>query len=414
MARYTSFMESLGHYLLRERIALPGVGAVEAFEGQDVRTGMDVLVFKPLLEPPPELSMPHTLSWVDCYENAWIAEIPLGAVKAAWLAERIDAARLTGWCKQLLVVLQRVQEQGLPIGYIIPELIWARGSRVWLAGVGVPSPAHTWDFAGLLNTVKVLAGEAYPALPWREALENYVTGQLEYAALIEQLEASALGRSGLEAYPPAQDLDHLRSERLEARRARAQDELVANSPSTASSSLEDAQLRADQPGLEVDTPKPAHSKSLRVQVSEPAPPTLTVTPPRRIRIEERLEPPFAVVEPPLPSRRMALLWLWLIPLLLLVGGAGLWLRSRVPSSVQATVYPVEFRLQPPGPSASLIILETPEGSKMPLNTEVVQLPGQLTFDKPGIYRIRVRVQGRAPVESLIEVPNPGGVTIILK
>jgi hypothetical protein len=111
---------------------------------------------------------------------------------------------------------------------------------------------------------------------------------------------------------------------------------------------------------------------------------------------------------------MALVWLWLIPLLLLLGGTGLWLRSRVPSSTQATVYPVEFRLQPPGPSASLVIIETPEGSKMPLNTEVAQLPGQVEFDKPGIYRIRVRVQGRMPVESLIEVPNPGGVTITLK
>lgn len=158
-------MESLGHYLLRERIALPGVAAVEAFEGQDVRTGIDVLVFKPLPEPPPKLSIPHTLSWVDCEEKAWIAEIPVGAVRTTWLAGRVELARLTQWCKQLLTVLNRVQEQGIPVGYIIPELIWARGSRVWLGGVGVPNPEHTWDFVGLLNTIKVLAGEAYPALP---------------------------------------------------------------------------------------------------------------------------------------------------------------------------------------------------------------------------------------------------------
>ncbi len=390
-------MESLGHYLLRERIALPGVAAVEAFEGQDVRTGIDVLVFKPLPEPPPKLSIPHTLSWVDCEEKDWIAEIPVGAVRTTWLAGRVELARLTQWCKQLLTVLNRVQEQGIPVGYIIPELIWARGSRVWLGGVGVPNPEHTWDFVGLLNTIKVLAGEAYPALPWREALENYATGQLEFAALIEQLEAPA---------PPRQDLAQAQGEPFST--------AGADSSRETPPALDESEAQALVEAEQKDVLKPAHSKSLKVHISEPAVSTPTATPPRRIRIEERLEPPFEVVEPPLPSRRMALVWLWLIPLLLLLGGTGLWLRSRVPSSTQATVYPVEFRLQPPGPSASLVIIETPEGSKMPLNTEVAQLPGQVEFDKPGIYRIRVRVQGRMPVESLIEVPNPGGVTITLK
>lgn len=116
----------------------------------------------------------------------------------------------------------------------------------------------------------------------------------------------------------------------------------------------------------------------------------------------------------MPSRRAVALWIWLIPLVLLLAGLGWWVRSRTPSSTPVTVYPVEFRLQPPGPGASLIILEAPEGSQMPLNIEVAQLPGRVDFDRPGIYRIRVRVQGRVPVESLIEVPNPGGVTISLR
>ena len=159
--------------------------------------------------------------------------------------------------------------------------------------------------------------------------------------------------------------------------------------------------------------KPSLSKSLNIQVNEPSPAATSFTPPRRIRIEERLEPPFEVIEPP-PQNQRALPWLWLIPLFLLLAGVGLWIRSRGTLVEQPTVYPVEFRLQPPGPSASLIILEIPEGSKMPLNTEVARLPGRVEFDKTGIYRIRVQVQGRVPVESLIEVPNPGGVTISLR
>ncbi|GIW30227.1 MAG: hypothetical protein KatS3mg071_0401 [Meiothermus sp.] len=418
-------MESLGHYLLRERIVLPGVGAMEAFEGQDVRTGIDVLAFRPISEPLPALSMPHTLPWIDQEGDAWIAEIPVGAVKTAWLAGRLDIARLTQWCKQLVTVLHWAQERDIPVGYVIPELIWARGSRIWLGGVGVSNPGHARDFPGLLNTVKVLAGEAYPALPWREALEDYVAGHIDYSALLQQLE--------VEGESPVPDPHHLRADALEARRARAAGGGMGDAVQGegASSSLEARRARAagegsvqDEATVEAsdkspataapDSERQAHSKSLHVEVSQPTSPPATSTPPRRIRIEERLEPPFEVLEPPLPSRRAVALWMWLIPLVLLLAGLGWWVRSRTPSSTALTVYPVEFRLQPPGPGASLIILEAPEGSQMPLNIEVAQLPGRVDFDRPGIYRIRVRVQGRVPVESLIEVPNPGGVTISLR
>ncbi|MCS7069524.1 MAG: hypothetical protein NZN28_12975 [Meiothermus sp.] len=370
-------MERLGHYLLRGRISLPGESATEVYEGQDIRTGIEVLAFKPLEGEPPRLSIPHALSWIDREEDAWIAEIPVGAVQTSWLAGRVEVARLVQWVKQLLGVLKQAQDHDIPVGHIIPELIWARGSRVWLGGVGVANPQQKWDFAGLLNTVRVIAGDAYPALPWREALENYVTGQLEYAALMEQLEAAAV------TLPP----------------------VSVASPVVATPS---------EPAPEPPPSRPATSKSLKVQVSEPAAPRPMPSPPRRIRIEERLEPPFEVIEPAPASRRAFLWWLLLIPSVLLVGGMGLWLRSRVPSSGSTSVYPVEFRLQPSGPTASIVVLEIPEGSKMPLNTEIARLPGRVDFDKPGIYRIRVRVQGRAPVESLIEVPNPGGVTISLR
>ncbi len=448
-------MESLGHYLLRGRIALPGGSATEVYEGQDVRTGIEVLAFKPLTGEPPRSTLPNTLTWIDREKDVWIAEIPIGAVQTSWLAGRVEVARLLQWVKQLLGVLKHAQEQDIPVGYILPELIWARGSRIWLGGVGVANPEQKWDFAGLLNTVRVIAGDAYPALPWREALEHYVTGQLEYAALVEQLETAgasakggqrpvdpsqptssletlASGRTSQETPSASQDPSRVRSERLEAEGASGggiSGQFTLSQD--ASSSLEARRVRAsgqspvdpsaDERASKSETTepnpnpsKPVTSKSLKVQVSEPTIPPPAAASPRRIRIEERLEPPFEVLEPPSQSRRAALLWLWLIPLLLLLAGAGLWIRSRNASFGQATAYPVEFRLQPPGPSASLVILEIPEGSKMPLNTEVAQLPGRVDFDKPGVYRIRVRVQGRVPVESLIEVPNPGGVTISLR
>jgi|GEM_PF-146358 len=420
-------MESLGHYLLRERIVLPGVGAMEAFEGQDVRTGIDVLAFRPISEPLPALSMPHTLPWIDQEGDAWIAEIPVGAVKTAWLAGRLDIARLTQWCKQLVTVLHWAQERDIPVGYVIPELIWARGSRIWLGGVGVPNPGHARDFSGLLNTIKVFAGEAYPALPWREALEDYVAGHRDYTALLERLElegetpasksSSSDPQAAVRTSPPAQDPSRPHADPLEARRARAGGEGVGDAVGGERAQDEMTPDKSPAKATSQDAPdaeKQTHSKSLNVEVNEPAQPAAASTPPRRIRIEERLEPPFEVLEPPLPSRRTVALWIWLIPLVLLLAGLGWWMRSRTPSPAATAVYPVEFRLQPPGPGASLAILEAPEGSQMPLNTEIAQLPGRVDFDRPGIYRIRVRVQGRAPVESLIEVPNPGGVTISLQ
>jgi hypothetical protein len=370
-------MESLGHYLLRGRIALPGGSATEVYEGQDVRTGIEVLAFRPLPEEPPKLSIPYTLAWIAQEQEVWIAEIPVGAVQISWLAGRVEEARLVQWVKQLLSVLQDAQKNDIPVGYIMPELIWARGSRVWLGGVGVANPDHKWDFAGLISTVRVIASDAYAALPWREALENYVTGQLEYTALVEQLEAAAT------ALPPV---------------------------SVVTPVLPTPTEPAD-PNLSKPT-----SKSLTVQVSEAQlpPPPAAGTPPRRIRIEDRIEPSFEVIEPPPTSRRAFLFWLWVIPLLLLAGGVGLWLRERAQPPAQPTVYSVEFRLQPPGPRASIAVLEIPQGSRMPLNTTIAEVPGRVEFDQPGVYRIRVQVQGRAPVEALIEVPNPAGITISLQ
>ncbi|WP_027881354.1 hypothetical protein [Meiothermus rufus] len=365
-------MESLGHYLLRGPLALPEGGATEVYEGQDVRTGIEVLAFRPCSGEPPRLAFAQALPWIDHLEQAWIAEVPVGAVQASWLVGQVEPVRLAQWVKQLVGLLEQARAQDIPIGRIIPELIWVRGSRAWLGGVGVEVPEQRWDFSGLLQAIRAIAKETYPTLPWREVLEGYLTGQVGHAQLLEQLEAF-IAAPEAEVAPTAQ-------------------ESAPTEPSSAAS--------------------PPPNKSLKVEQEEPPPPP--PPPPRRIRIEERLEPPFEVLEPPQTSRRALLFWLWLVPLFLLLGGVGLWWRYRPPPSPRATGYPVVFRLEPSAARASLAVLEAPEGSAMPLGVELAELPGEVTFDRPGIYRIRVRVPGRAPVDALIEVPNPGGVTIQLR
>lgn len=360
-------MENLGHYLLSARISLPGDTPLEVYEGQDVRTGIVVMVFKPLSEELPKTNIPGALAWLDKEDSAWIAEVPVGSVQTSMLAGRVEPARILGWAKQLVQVVHAADEQGIPIGWIVPELVWARGSKVWLGGVGIVNPAQKIDYAGLLQTIRTIAGDTYQALPWCVALEKYATGELEYPALLEQLETVQPEPAPLEAAPSNPE------------------------------------------------PQKPITKSLKVQEGEPQEPSTPPSiPPKRIRIEDSLNPSFEVLEPRTPSRRSITLWLLGVPFLLLISGLFFLLRPKPPSAPPSNTIPVEFRLQPPGPTASIEVLEVPEGSKLPLNTILAQVPGRVDFDRAGVYRIRVRVQGRAPVESIIEVPNPAGVTIALK
>ena len=173
-------MESLGHYLLREPILSGDVGKLEIFEGQDIRTGVTVLVFRSQTAVLPKLQLPSTMPWVDQEQNAWIANVPVGAVQASLLAGRVEVKRLSQWTKQLVELVHQAQQQQISIGCILPQLVWARGSKVWLGGVGIPADLQNWDFAGLLASIRHIAGDAYPALPWREALEHWVGGECEY------------------------------------------------------------------------------------------------------------------------------------------------------------------------------------------------------------------------------------------
>jgi hypothetical protein len=122
--------------------------------------------------------------------------------------------------------------------------------------------------------------------------------------------------------------------------------------------------------------------------------------PRVIRIEERDEPPFPVVEPSRPKNRRPLLALLL--LFALLGLLGLFLRPR-PTPAQG--YAMEFRTDPPTARAEVILLEVPEGSRMAPGQSFT-VPGRVEFDQKGVYRLRIRVPGRDPVDYLLEVPGP--------
>ncbi|MDX2004927.1 MAG: hypothetical protein SFU83_06585 [Meiothermus sp.] len=383
----TTAMENLGHYLLREPILSGDSSDLEIFEGQDVRTGVTVLVFRPTSGPAPKPGLPAMIPWIDQPEGAWVAGVPMGAVQTSLLAGRVELGRVAQWTRQLVELVHQAQVQNISVGHILPELIWARGSKVWLAGVGVPAEGRNWDFAGLLASVRRMAGDGYADLPWREALEGYCEGSVEYQELKERLEAA-----------PAEPLS--------------------------SPSIPVVAAPEPAPPPPPAEPKPlSTSKTLKVLEGESRdggavgqqPPTPQ---PRRVKISEPVVQP-ALPEYGQPRPRTGLLpWLLVAVVVAGLAAGGYWLYlNRTPSTpavTQPTEFPVEFRINPSTANANILILEAPSGSSMPINTVVLSLPGQIVFDRPGVYRIRIRVMGRTPIEQLITVPGPGSYSINLR
>lgn len=67
---------------------------------------------------------------------------------------------------------------------------------------------------------------------------------------------------------------------------------------------------------------------------------------------------------------------------------------------------MEFRTEPPTERAEVVLLEVPQGSRMVPGKVLLVAPGRAEFDQKGVYRLRIRVPGRDPVDYLLEVPGP--------
>lgn len=98
---------------------------------------------------------------------------------------------------------------------------------------------------------------------------------------------------------------------------------------------------------------------------------------------------------------LGVLGLSLLGLAALLGPRGWWAREGKDGP-----YLMEFRMDPPTAQAEVYLLEAPEGSQMRPGILLLTAPGQVEFDVKGMYRLRIRVLGREPVDYLLEVPSP--------
>ncbi|MEJ5336332.1 MAG: hypothetical protein WHT26_03415 [Thermus sp.] len=333
-------MEVLGTHWLRRIIAR--IPPLTVYEGQDTRTGTPVMVLKGAEGRP--LEGPALLPFLEALEDAWVLEWPLGAVPLSHYLGVADLERLAVWVRAMAQALKDLEAQGVAYAPRA-ELCLVKGRRVWLAGAGLKALEGDGRQA-LLELAKALAGGRFEEFPLREALER---GDLE--ALLAPQEAAS---EALPQEPPPEE-----------------------------------PKKRPLPVEEEAPPEPPKA--------EPPPPSPSR--PKVIRIEEKDEPPFPVVEPKNPGRRRIL---WLLPLLLVL--LGLFLFRPRPQGQGP--YAVEFRTEPPSEKAEVYLLEAPPGSRLQPGTLLLTAPGRAEVDAPGVYRLRIRVPGRDPVDYLLEVPGP--------
>jgi hypothetical protein len=353
-------MEVLGKYWLRRILAR--IADVVVYEGQEAHTGMPVMILKGAQGEPVEGE--GVLALLEMLPEAWVLEWPLGAVPLSQYLGVADGSRLEAWVRALAQTLLALKARGVAFAPVA-ELCLVKGKRLWLGGVGVKGLEGDPEKA-LVALARALAAD-WQAFPLKGALEALERGE----ACLEDLLA-------WEARPAPQE---------------APEEAPPEPPQ-----------KPEEP------PKPPPKRLVVEPVEEvaqtpsPSPEEAEKTPsrPRVIRIEEKDEPPFPVVE---PSRakggRRALLALLL--LFALLGLLGLVLR---PQPAPSQGYVMEFRTDPPTERAEVILLEVPEGSRMAPGQVLLTAPGRAEFDQKGVYRLRIRVPGRDPVDYLLEVPGP--------
>ncbi|WP_243027260.1 hypothetical protein [Thermus albus] len=361
-------MEVLGNYWLRRILAR--IASTIAFEGQDTRTGMPVMVLKGAQGVP--VTAEGVLPLLEETPEAWVLEWPIGAVPLSQYQGVADLERLEQWLRGMARILVALKAQGVSHAPI-PELCLVKGKRVWLAGVGLKELSGEPEKA-LVALARALAGERYPEFGLKELLEGIEAGKEPLEVLFSEASPQVPGSPG--QGDTAQD-------------ARPLEEPIR--PPSSGRKL----LSVDPvPGTDDMEATPKASEAL-------LPEDKTPSRPRVIRIEEPEEPPFPVVEPPKPRRRLFLLGL--LGGLFLLGLAVSLLRSSSPSPQG---YVMEFRTDPPTERAEVFLLEVPEGSRMAPGQLLLTAPGRAEFDQKGVYRLRIRVAGRDPVDYLLEVPGP--------
>lgn len=415
-------MNHIGPYLLNRIRAREG--AIEIWEGQDTVTGSPVLVYRPLEGSPPAFRIQGTLPWQGREEDAWIAELPFGAVPLARQRGEVTPHELTAWTRRLLGALLEMKALGVEHGRLDPERLWVKGDEVWIEGAGLPVQAQTPDEAALVAALREVAGDTWLGWPFHRVMEQLAEGAVDLREAAEYLadprslaELEIVGAD--ETAPPAAEPEAPELPTTGTVRVLGRPEGRTSEPEAAAPDAPEEPEPPEEAGAaaplfppepEPAPPDPAAAPPGPPPPSEPperphAEPRPT-DPSRVVRIDEVSEPAFEVIEPgaqAAPDRR----WWWrggALVVLLVAALALVWWSGRSGGPAGQEGYVVEFRVDPPEGRAELVLLDAPEASRLVRGRVLAIIPGKVYFDAPGVYRIQIRAEGFLPQEKLLDVP----------
>ncbi len=393
-------MNHLGPYLLDRLRAREG--EIEIWDAQDAVTGTPVLIYKPLTGAPLFGSLQGVLPWLPCEQEAWVAELPFGAVPLADRVGRASPAELTGWARRLLATLLEMRALGVQHGRISPERIWVKGTSAWLEGLGLPVEARLADEVAVVEALRAAAGDSWPGWPFHAVLDQLADGRLSLREAAEQL-AEPRSVADLEAFSGLLEDDEPADGEEPVSEDSGTVRVIGRKPATEPVASPEPEAPKEEPPPPPPPPEPEPEPEAPAPPPEPdgAPPARNV-----VRIEEVTEPAFEVIEPGGASvgrGRKVPVWVWALAAVALVVLVAVW---RYPQNTASSTqgYVVDFAVEPPGGKAELVLMDAPEGSQLAEGQVLAVIPGKVYFDVSGVYRIQIRAEGYLPQEKLLDVP----------
>lgn len=411
---YNQVVEVLGSYLIERTIRKEGV--LQVLEARHVLTGTRAHIYRPLSGIAPQIAITGALPFTETISDAWVIELPLGSISAVALRGRVDLERISSWARTLCAVLLEAEAGEWTLSRLDPEHLWVRGQHIWIEGLGLPSDNTALPGTNLSETLRILAGDAWPAWSYRTALEAFEAGDINLRELSNSL-SDPRSLSEIPSLPTHQAVQEAKVETKSSSYIRVHKGSTSDKTGSPPANVELFSRAADKPAEDHHSqPEPRPAKpGLSDDPHEGAssPPSVGPNRPKIIRIEESQNPTFEVLEPPPKSRYSRLSWGLAALLVILLGvGAYAWF-GRPAATVPTQGYVVNFSLVPSGNQATVVLLSAPKDSKLRANSVLATVPGGVYFDLPGDYTLKVESPSYQSEDVTIHVPSPG-ITIRLR
>ena len=421
-------MDNIGPYLLESLRSTEG--SIEIWNAQDAVTGVSALIYKPVIAKPPRWRIIGVLPWTSRVADAWVAELPFGAVNLSKRNAAASAEELTAWSRQLLATILEMEALNLQHGRISIDRFWIKGSEIWLDGLGLPVPAKEPDIPALVAALKTAAGDSWHGWPYFKLMNNLANGEVSLREAAERLAENnsayfpndkiSNSNYDLPSAGTVKILSRGKEKRLLSNNINSNNNFgdIRKEKHIINSNKKelDIDILENENNIDFDKNINNNSQINNKDISESKDKYSTVIASERqvVRIEESIEPTFDVIEPQNNNNERIFFRVVIISLTIILFIIFLYIYhiKEQKSNIHDQNYFVEFRLEPQNQHAELVLLEAPEESQLVSNRVLAVIPGKVYFDVPGAYRIQLRADGYLPQEKLLTIPPSSRVITV--